>query len=123
MDTAPAPRHEVAGFASTEERGDGVIRVLIAEDMHLIRGAIVALLSLEEDMEVVAELESGDKIVDTALLTRPDVAVIDIELPHLHGLSAADLLHQKLPERRTLILPAPRPPLNHTRALHAHLHH
>src|SRR2546427_4769980 len=121
MDTAPAPRHEVAGFASTEERGDGVIRVLIAEDMHLIRGAIVALLSLEEDMEVVAELESGDKIVDTALLTRPDVAVIDIELPHLDGLSAADLLHQKLPECRTLILTGLGQPGNLLRALQAHV--
>ena len=70
--------------------GGRVIRVLIAEDMHLIRGALVALLSLEEDMEVVAELERGDAIVETAVLTRPDVAVLDIDLPGLDGLTAAE---------------------------------
>ena len=48
-----------------------MIRVLIAEDMHMIRGALAALLSLEPDMEVVAELERGDEIVPTALETRP----------------------------------------------------
>lgn len=97
------------------------IRVLIAEDMHLIRGAIVALLSLEEDMEVVAELESGDKIVETALLTRPDVAVVDIELPHMDGLTAASLLHQQLPECKTLILTGLGQPGNLLRALKAHV--
>jgi two-component system response regulator DesR len=97
-----------------------VIRVLIAEDMHLIRGAIVALLSLEEDMEVVAELESGDKIVETALLTRPDVAVVDIELPNMDGLTAADLLHRELPECKTLILTGLGQPGNLLRALKAH---
>jgi two-component system response regulator DesR len=97
-----------------------VIRVLIAEDMHLIRGAIVALLSLEEDMEVVAELESGDKIVETALRTRPDVAVVDIELPHMDGLTAADLLYRQLPECRTLILTGLGQPGNLLRALKAH---
>jgi two-component system response regulator DesR len=70
-----------------------VIRVLIAEDMHLIRGALVALLSLEDDMEVVAELERGDEIVATAERVRPDVAVVDIDLPGLDGLTAAEQLH------------------------------
>jgi two-component system response regulator DesR len=58
-----------------------MIRVLIAEDMHMIRGALVALLTLENDMEVVAQLDRGDKIVETALRTRPDVAIVDIDLP------------------------------------------
>jgi two-component system, NarL family, response regulator DesR len=58
-----------------------VIKVLIAEDMHIIRGALVALLRLEADIDVVAELDRGDAIVETALKTRPDVAVIDIDLP------------------------------------------
>lgn len=98
-----------------------MIRVLIAEDMHLIRGAIVALLSLEEDMEVVAELESGDTIVETALRTRPDVAVVDIELPNLDGLTAADRLYQELPECRTLILTGLGQPGNLLRALKAHV--
>lgn len=56
-----------------------MIRVLIAEDMHLIRGALVALLSLESDIDVVAELDNGRQIVATARQTRPDVAVVDID--------------------------------------------
>ena len=68
-----------------------MIQVLIAEDMHMIRGAL-ALLSLEPDMEVVAELERGDEIVPTALETRPDVAVVDIDLPDMDGLTAAEQL-------------------------------
>jgi two-component system, NarL family, response regulator DesR len=70
-----------------------VIRVLIAEDMHMIRGALVALLALEDDVCVVAELERGDPIVAEALRTRPDAAVVDIDLPGLDGLSAAERLH------------------------------
>src|SRR5262249_9188159 len=85
-------------------RGGRVIRVLIAEDMHMIRGALVALLSLEDDMQVVAELERGDRIVPAALETRPNVAVIDIDLPGLDGLTAADQLHQQLPERKPVVL-------------------
>ncbi|MET7643295.1 response regulator transcription factor [Streptomyces sp. NPDC005426] len=80
------------------------LRLLLAEDMNMVRGALVALLSLEDDFEVVAELERGDMIVDAALACRPDVAVIDIDLPGLDGLSAAARLKEKLPECRTLIL-------------------
>jgi two-component system, NarL family, response regulator DesR len=98
-----------------------VIRVLIAEDMHMIRGALVALLSLEDDMEVVAELERGDQIVDTALATRPDVAVVDIDLPGLDGLSAAEQLYQRLPECRTLVLTGLSQPGNLLRALKVHV--
>ena len=84
-----------------------MIRVLIAEDMHLIRGALVALLSLEPDMEVVAELDRGDAVVETALSTRPDVAVLDIDMPGaLDGLDAAAVLKERLPGCRTLMLTA-----------------
>jgi two-component system, NarL family, response regulator DesR len=98
-----------------------MIRVLIAEDMHMIRGALVALLSLEEDMEVVAELERGDEIVATALRTRPDVAVLDIGLPGLDGLTAAGLLHEALPDCRTLVLTGLSRPGNLLRALKVHV--
>jgi two-component system, NarL family, response regulator DesR len=98
-----------------------VIRVLIAEDMHMIRGALVALLSLEEDMEVVAELERGDQIVQTALRTRPDVAVVDIDLPGLDGLTAAEQLYEQLPRCRTLVLTGLSQPGNLLRALKAHV--
>jgi len=98
-----------------------MIRVLIAEDMHLIRGALVALLSLEDDMEVVAELDRGDQIVDTALRTRPDVAVVDIDLPGLDGLTAAEQLSQQLPGCRTLVLTGLSQPGHLLRALKVHV--
>ena len=97
-----------------------MIRILIAEDMHLIRGAVAALLAREGDMLVVAEVDRGDEIVPTALRVRPDVAVIDIDLPVLDGLTAADRLHTALPECRTLILTGLSQPGNLLRALQAH---
>lgn len=98
-----------------------MIKVLIAEDMHMIRGALVALLSLEDDMEVVAELERGDQIVEAALASRPDVAVVDIDLPGVDGLTAAEQLHQRLPECRTLVLTGLSQPGNLLRALQVHV--
>jgi len=98
-----------------------VIRVLIAEDMHMIRGALVALLRLEPDIDVVAELDRGDTILATALKTRPNVAVIDIDLPGLDGLSAAAALSEKLPSCQTLILTGLSQPGNLLRALKAHV--
>jgi two-component system response regulator DesR len=81
-----------------------VIKVLIAEDVHMVRGALIALLGLESDIEVVGEVGNGNDILPTALATHPDVAVIDIDLPGQDGLSAAGQIHQHLPEIRTLIL-------------------
>ena len=98
-----------------------MIRVLIAEDMHMIRGALVALLKLERDIEVVAELDRGDTIVEAALRTMPDVAVIDIDLPGLDGLSAADALYEKLPSCKTLVLTGLSQPGNLLRALKVHV--
>jgi two-component system response regulator DesR len=98
-----------------------VIRVLIVEDMHMIRGALVALLSLEEDMEVVAQLERGDTVVETALRIRPDLAVLDIDLPGLDGLTAAAELHLRLPECRTIVLTGLSQPGNLLRALKVHV--
>lgn len=98
-----------------------MIRVLVAEDMHLIRGAIVALLALEPDIEVVAELASGDRVVATALDTRPDVAVLDIDMPGTDGLTAAADLHERLPGCRVLVLTALGQPGYLRRALGAHV--
>ncbi|MFD4376428.1 DNA-binding response regulator [Streptomyces sp. NPDC058486] len=81
-----------------------MIRILLAEDMNMVRGALVALLDLEGDMKVVCELERGDEILDAALRVRPDIAIIDIDLPGLDGLSAAMQIHEHLPECRTLML-------------------
>ena len=81
-----------------------MIRVLLAEDMRILRDSLVALLRLEDDLEVVAELASGAEIVPAALEHRPDVALIDIDLPGTDGLTAAAELHERLPGCRTLIL-------------------
>ncbi|MEV6905558.1 response regulator transcription factor [Amycolatopsis sp. NPDC051071] len=81
-----------------------MIKVLVAEDMHIVRGALVALLGLEADIEVVAECASGDEILALAQSARPDIALIDIDLPGKDGLTAAAELHEQLPGVRTLIL-------------------
>ncbi|MFG2947654.1 response regulator transcription factor [Streptomyces adustus] len=81
-----------------------MIRILLAEDMHMVRGALVALLSLQHDFKVVAEIERGDEVLPTALLTAPDVAIIDLDLPGMDGLTAATRLHERMPACKTLIL-------------------
>ena len=81
-----------------------MIRVLLAEDMHMVRGALIALLNLEPDIEVVAEVSSGEKIVPTARRHKPDVCVIDIDLPILDGLTAATTIRETMPQVRTLML-------------------
>jgi two-component system, NarL family, response regulator DesR len=81
-----------------------MIRVLLAEDQGTVRGALAALLRLEPDLEVVAEVDRGDAVVPTALTTKPDVALLDIEMPGGDGLSAAKALHEQLPSCRSVIL-------------------
>ncbi|WP_405986244.1 response regulator [Streptomyces sp. NBC_00872] len=80
------------------------VRVLLAEDQGMLRGALALLLGMEPDIEVVAQVATGDAIVDTALLSRPDVALLDIELPGISGLDAAALLRDEVPDCRVLIL-------------------
>ncbi|MEV4219198.1 response regulator transcription factor [Nonomuraea sp. NPDC049725] len=98
-----------------------MIRVLIAEDVRILREALVTLLGYEEDLEVVAALETGDAIVPAALAHRPDVAVLDIDLPALDGLTAAAELHDRLPDCRVLILTALGRPGNLRRGVEAHV--
>ncbi|MEU8462102.1 response regulator transcription factor [Streptomyces sp. NPDC029003] len=81
-----------------------MIRVLLAEDQGMMRGALALLLGLEEDIEVVAQVAAGDEIVPAALEARPDVALLDIELPGRSGLDAAADLRARLPACRVLIL-------------------
>ena len=80
------------------------LKILLAEDVAMVRGALVALIELEPDLKVVASVENGADILPTALASQPDIAVIDIDLPGLDGLSAAAQLYEKLPTCRTLIL-------------------
>jgi two-component system response regulator DesR len=81
-----------------------VIRVLIAEDQGMVRGALKVLLDLEPDIEVVAEAGRGDKVVELARRYTPDVALLDIEMPVMDGLGAAAALHVALPSCVVLIL-------------------
>ena len=81
-----------------------MIRVLLTEDQVMFRTAVRRLLQLEDDIDVVAEVARGDEIVPAALAARPDVAVVDIEMPAQDGISAASELRQRLPGCRTLIL-------------------
>jgi two-component system response regulator DesR len=72
-------------------------RLLIAEDQAMMRGALAMLLDLEDDLQVIAQVDTGDQIVPTALRVEPDVALLDIELPGGNGLDAAAVLHDRLP--------------------------
>lgn len=81
-----------------------MIRVLIAEDQAMVRGALRALLALEDDIEVVAEVARADELVAAAMANRPDVALVDIEMPGGDGISAAAALREALPQCRSLIL-------------------
>ncbi|KAB8180843.1 response regulator transcription factor [Microbispora catharanthi] len=94
-----------------------MIRVLLAEDMHMIRAALIALLRLESDLEVVSEVTRGDEIVPAALRVRPDVAIVDIDLPVLDGITAAARLREVLPSCRILVLTAMGQPGQVRRAL------
>jgi two-component system response regulator DesR len=81
-----------------------VIRVLIAEDQEMVRGALAALLSLAADIEVVAEVGRGDQVVAAAERTDAQVALLDIEMPGMDGIAAAAALRAHLPACRSLIL-------------------
>jgi two-component system, NarL family, response regulator DesR len=90
-----------------------LIRVLLAEDHGIVRGALVALLGLTGDIEVVAETGDGTEVVSLALASTPDVAVIDIEMPGQDGIESTRRLREALPTCHILILTA----LAHTRLL------
>ncbi len=81
-----------------------MIKVLIAEDQAMIRGALAALLAREEDIEVVAQVDRGDRVVEAALKGEPDVALLDIEMPGKDGITAASELRERMPSCRVLIL-------------------
>ena len=81
-----------------------MIRVLIAEDQAMVRGALASLLELEDDLEVVAQAGRGDEVLAAARAAAPDVALLDIEMPGQDGIAAAAQLRAELPHTRILIL-------------------
>ncbi|MBV9100169.1 MAG: response regulator transcription factor [Candidatus Dormibacteraeota bacterium] len=83
-----------------------MIRVLIAEDQGMVRGALSTLLALEDDIDVVAQVGRGDEVMSAARRAQPDVALLDIEMPGLDGIAAAAALHDALPQCTILMLTA-----------------
>ena len=81
-----------------------MIRVLVAEDQGMMRDAIALLLGMEDDIEVVATVGSGDQALAAALETRPDIALLDIEMPGRGGIEVAADLREKLPGCKILIV-------------------
>ena len=81
-----------------------MIRVLLADDENLIRSALASLISLQEDLEVVAQAASGDEALAMARRYRPDVAVLDLQMPGLDGIAVAETLATDLPDCASLIL-------------------
>ena len=81
-----------------------MIRVVLADDQHLVRGALAALLNLEPDIELVGETGRGDTVVDLVRQVRPDVVLLDIEMPGLDGLAAAAALTSTWAAARVLVL-------------------
>jgi two-component system, NarL family, response regulator DesR len=80
------------------------IRILLAEDENLIRGALAALLALEDDLLLVAEAATGDEALAMARKHRPDVAVLDLQMPGMDGIAVAEALHAELPECQPMIV-------------------
>jgi two-component system response regulator DesR len=77
---------------------------MLAEDQAMVRGALKALLGLEDDIVVVADVGRGDQVVEAAIQARPDIALLDVEMPGLDGLAAARALRKALPSCRSIIL-------------------
>ena len=96
-------------------------RVLLAEDMQILRDTLAALLRLEDDIDVVAEVSNGRDIVPSVKAHRPDVAILDIDLPGTDGLTAAAELHEQCPGCRVLILTVLNKPGSLRQALAAHV--
>ncbi|MET9415105.1 response regulator transcription factor [Streptomyces klenkii] len=91
-------------YHPADTAGRRVIRVLLAEDQSMVREALAALLGLEGDIEVVAQVARGDEVLDAARAHDLDVALLDIEMPGMTGLDAAALLRRELPSLKVVIL-------------------
>ena len=81
-----------------------VIRILLADDQALVRGALAALLQLEGDIDVVAQVGRGDEVVAAARAAEIDVCLLDIEMPGADGIEVAQRLRDELPAVRSLIV-------------------
>src|SRR5690606_21212290 len=117
----PADRRGAAGHRRT--RGGGrlvtqAVRVLLADDEHLIRGALAALLALEDDLRVVAEAATGPEALAMARAHTPDVAVLDLQMPGADGVKVATSMRTEVPDGRVLFVTAHGRP-GHLKRAHA----
>jgi two-component system response regulator DesR len=80
------------------------IRLLLADDQALVRGALAALLALEPDLLVVGEVQRGDEVVEVARRSRPDVVLMDVDMPGLDGISATSAVRSAVPSCRVLVV-------------------
>jgi two-component system, NarL family, response regulator DesR len=97
----------------------GPIRLLLADDEVLIRDALAALLSLQDDLDVVGRAASGSEALAMARALRPDVVMLDLQMPGLDGIAAAQRLHDELTGCRTMIVTSHGRPGHLKRALAA----
>ncbi|MDE1656365.1 response regulator transcription factor [Actinotignum sanguinis] len=82
-------------WATADAQAAGTpIRVVIADDQRMVREGLAALLNLEKDIEIVAQLEDGSAVVPTVAETGADIALLDIEMPHVDGIAAAQALQE-----------------------------
>lgn len=110
------------GSAPAVRAGDrDVIRVLIADDLHMVRGALVALLGREHDIEIVEEVDHGD-LIAAAERSEPDVAILDFDRRGPDGLTGAEVLRARLPQVRMLVLTGLSQPGHLLRALKIQVH-
>ncbi|WP_328774278.1 response regulator transcription factor [Streptomyces sp. NBC_00286] len=96
-----------------------VIRILLADDEHLIRGALASLLDLEEDLDVVAEASTGSEATAKARKHRPDIAILDLQMPQKDGITVAAWLRKAVPDCNSLIVTSHGLPGHLKRALEA----
>ncbi len=80
------------------------ISVVLADDQALVRGALAALLDLEPDLSVVGEAASGDGVIDLVRRTRPDVVLMDVDMPGMDGIEATRLVREQFPDTQVLIV-------------------
>lgn len=80
-----------------------MIRVLLADDQAMVRGALATVLDLEPDIEVVGQVGSGDEVLPAAKEHSPDIALLDVQMPGKDGLTAAAELHEALPNCRIIV--------------------
>ncbi|MCA2214062.1 response regulator transcription factor [Jidongwangia harbinensis] len=80
------------------------VRILLADDEHLVRGALAALLGLEDDLVVVAQAATGGQALAMARALRPEVAIVDLQLPDIDGVAVAAALRTDLPDCRTMVV-------------------